>query len=1091
MNHPFLLITTSNATEVLATSLLHSLWQATVIGLIFLFLLKIIPTTKSALRYKLGLLSLLTILLCWLGTLSILNQSPAETTPSIATLESTSAPAVMTVTPIDAPAVNPVKSSNKQAVTRPTPQAPEPNSQWSIHSILMLIWSTGVILMIIRLFIALGGTKRHRNRAIVIEDPAMLARFEKLCALQNITRNILFAATTTLKSPGVIGIVKPTILIPTSMLTGFTTSDLEAIVAHELAHIRRHDYLFNLLQMVMESLFFFNPAVWWISHRIRMEREACCDQAAMQATGQKFEYANLLLNEFGEMPPAVPAFSSNKKADAKERLLRIVQPNNRFSVRIGATRLILLLTLTTAAIVALAKTSDLAVETVAKILTPKERVEKLVEIADQNPRPEAEDPYQEYRARNDFSTDPKINISGWVKMEDGSELPREKLTVHYISREKPKSKDPLERGMLKSTHKSIPVEGDGSFCATNFPALGVQYFDISSPNSSPARAEIETMNDITNLVLTLKKGFDGELIVQNESGTPIANASVHLMYPRVTVQGTSHQGYSDSLKLTDENGRVKYPHQMTKPVALDIHANGYQSLDYYPASFTENEPVIIQMTKGHRIPGKVVDQKTDLPIKDAVITLTDRRTQTFELGGSDQMITLSDDREIARTDQSGNFTINTIGTNETFFISVKAPGKSPTQVADITTETKQIDVQLAPKRMIRGTLTGDLSKLEDGGVYTLGNRQTSASICYTTRMITSQRGTHSMSLPVTITNGVGHFTLADIPGDWVEFSTSVTDKKIAEIWFSERSEYNLNINLDAGTIEHGPDSRIIEFDIETPEGLPKSNGSLLITYITVPEKEKSVVLSKSSQLRVSITNGTGRLQIPVPAYITLSSTKDIKGYWIEPLPSVRKSTLLIEPENEPYPYKVQATPAGGIHGNILNASGQPAGNFTTELIFSNKKEQIWEGGFSQKNKDSFSITSIPLHTEFALLVKRNAEWIISEPMTLTDENPILNVDLQFSPSKPIEGRVVHPDGTPASHVYVRLLNRFKISDGFADYDYANGIMADIDGHFRWDQVSTDPQFKYELRIDAQDNYKRQIMTVAPGSNKTYTQTLKK
>ena len=89
-----------------------------------------------------------------------------------------------------------------------------------------------------------------------------------------------------ISTPGVIGCFWPTLLLPASMLSGIPAEDLRAILVHELAHIRRYDYLVNFLQMVVEALLFFNPAVWWISRQIRIEREACCDAAGVRWTGQ-------------------------------------------------------------------------------------------------------------------------------------------------------------------------------------------------------------------------------------------------------------------------------------------------------------------------------------------------------------------------------------------------------------------------------------------------------------------------------------------------------------------------------------------------------------------------------------------------------------------------------------------------------------------------------------------------------------------------------------------------------------------------------------------------------------------------------------
>ena len=92
----------------------------------------------------------------------------------------------------------------------------------------------------------------------------------------------------------VIGWLRPVILLPTSALTGLSPSHLEAILLHELAHIRRLDYLINLLQTIVETLLFYHSAVWWVSRRIRIERENCCDDVAVSVLGGSRDYATAL-----------------------------------------------------------------------------------------------------------------------------------------------------------------------------------------------------------------------------------------------------------------------------------------------------------------------------------------------------------------------------------------------------------------------------------------------------------------------------------------------------------------------------------------------------------------------------------------------------------------------------------------------------------------------------------------------------------------------------------------------------------------------------------------------------------------------------
>ena len=94
----------------------------------------------------------------------------------------------------------------------------------------------------------------------------------------------------------VVGAVVPVLLLPVSALSGLTPRQVEAVIAHELAHIRRHDYLVNLVQSAVECLLFYHPAVWWVSHVIRVEREHCCDDLAVLACGDPLMYARALTN---------------------------------------------------------------------------------------------------------------------------------------------------------------------------------------------------------------------------------------------------------------------------------------------------------------------------------------------------------------------------------------------------------------------------------------------------------------------------------------------------------------------------------------------------------------------------------------------------------------------------------------------------------------------------------------------------------------------------------------------------------------------------------------------------------------------------
>jgi len=134
-------------------------------------------------------------------------------------------------------------------------------------------------------------------------------------------------------TPVVIGHLKPVILIPAGLLTNLPADQMEAVLLHELAHVRRHDYLINLMQRWVEALFFYHPGVWWISHVVRIERENCCDDLAVHASGNPLCYAEALAAlEESRLPQFHPALAAST-GPLLARIQRILQRNAGTGVR--------------------------------------------------------------------------------------------------------------------------------------------------------------------------------------------------------------------------------------------------------------------------------------------------------------------------------------------------------------------------------------------------------------------------------------------------------------------------------------------------------------------------------------------------------------------------------------------------------------------------------------------------------------------------------------------------------------------------------------------------------------------------------------
>src|SRR5258707_8817592 len=166
----------------------------------------------------------------------------------------------------------------------------------------------------------------------------------------NLRRGVELLESAAVEVPTVIGFVKPVILLPVATLSGLSTDQIEMILAHELAHIRRHDFLINLIQAVVETLLFYHPAVWWISHCVRVEREHCCDDMAIAVCGNPLQYARALTRlEELRVDPA-HAFIAANGGSLLSRIRRLIpqraeSPNGPSRWAAGAALLTVLLAL--------------------------------------------------------------------------------------------------------------------------------------------------------------------------------------------------------------------------------------------------------------------------------------------------------------------------------------------------------------------------------------------------------------------------------------------------------------------------------------------------------------------------------------------------------------------------------------------------------------------------------------------------------------------------------------------------------------------------------------------------------------------------
>jgi TonB family protein len=172
---------------------------------------------------------------------------------------------------------------------------------------LLLAWMVGVVVCVGRLNLGLMVARRMRQVATEPAAAELLELFERLRMRLGVRRAVNLMQSAVVQVPTVIGWMRPVVLLPVSCLTGLSEVQIEAILAHELAHVRRHDYLVSVAQSVVEALLFYHPAVWWVSKQVRRERECCCDDVAVRMSGDRLAYARALssLEEYRAGLPAM------------------------------------------------------------------------------------------------------------------------------------------------------------------------------------------------------------------------------------------------------------------------------------------------------------------------------------------------------------------------------------------------------------------------------------------------------------------------------------------------------------------------------------------------------------------------------------------------------------------------------------------------------------------------------------------------------------------------------------------------------------------------------------------------------------------
>jgi uncharacterized protein (TIGR03435 family) len=345
-------------TDAIGWTLVHFVWEGTCVAVLTATVLRVLRRSVPQTRYVMACAGLLIALLMPPVTAFVLLsgnvQRPVDGGAAGTAAATVAAPAIHVVQPLAAGA--------------PPALRVRPEVLASALSFFVAGWLAGVLLLTGRLVSGWWRIRQIHADALGLPSSAWFTAAGRIAARLDLRRAVHVVDSPNIDTPAVIGWLQPVILLPIAALSNLTPAQVHAILAHELAHVRRHDFVVNLLQTVAETVLFYHPGVWWLSARIRTEREHCCDDVAVGACGDPVLYAEALTalaaaahaspdhQGTGRRQSLAVAATSGSLLHRVRRLLQLPEESRRRGaaapIAIGAAALLVLLAATRIVIVA-------------------------------------------------------------------------------------------------------------------------------------------------------------------------------------------------------------------------------------------------------------------------------------------------------------------------------------------------------------------------------------------------------------------------------------------------------------------------------------------------------------------------------------------------------------------------------------------------------------------------------------------------------------------------------------------------------------------------------------------------------------------
>lgn len=980
----------------LVRALLHSLWQGALIAGVCRLLLLLVPCRRPAVRYGLSLGSLAVVVLAFLVTWR-LAMTPMQARAGLSPVWSNVAIPV---------AAEPLAAAVSSPAVPDWQSGPASSLNWNWQTVFGCLWLAGVVLMVLRAARILYGETRLAGSAEPCRNPEILAMAEELRVRLRLVRRVAVAVVDRACSPAVVGMVAPVILIPASLATGTAPACLRAILAHELAHVRRWDMLVNLLQLLVESLLFHNPFVWWLSAQVRQEREACCDAVAAGCCGGGPAYARVLV-EVGERvladSPMVSLARPCGLADRVRRLLGLRPAGETWRLRPLSVVVALLAGFTSFLVLAQGtfKATD-------AVLSATERIE-LIEQAVARQKEAA------------VAAVGTTRYTGRILTPEGNPPPVGTALVLLVTEP---GRSLLQAIEVDRVTGRFDVQATGTSVIVCINAVG--YHPCFKGPMVPGAEPVVDFGD-----WILEPQIPQVVQVLGDRRQPVPEAKVFAFWHL-----DDNHSFGNRIEFTDANGECVLPLVADCPMSVEVTAAGFEPAKFKDLYPEEGKPVVLSLRRSIPLVLRVTDRASGNPLPGAAVRELARNIPT---GGS-MTHQYNEAPVLGTTGPDGLCALSGLHREGAYWLLVEAEGHGPELVVGAT-PGEEATVALGPPRVVTGTITGNLGKLYSGS---------RAEAWYWVQMGTTRHQNMYTFAPIRIENGIGTFRIETLYKGSFRIGAGGQSKVVAVADGETAVEFVIPREGETAV-----PCREVRLEFEPKAGSPLPRGTMRVTHRDLDDRFHSVE-------NLPVENGAVSLRVPVGSSVDYKPDGVIGG-WFAP-----GRIDAVPAGDEPLKVGIFYIPAGAIAVSLVDGDGRPTGGFLTTVREIEKSPRrigpfLAVEGKTGSSKDdgvyAFSATPLPLDGTYEIVVHRDCTYVTTGPIRVTEKEPFHERQLVLKGSATVSGQVVGPNGEPIADAPISL--GLKLAGSFFG---SSDSKTDEDGGFEFIGVVPHPQADYTVSI---------------------------